>query len=135
MKSAVQQKEVQLFIERAKQMLNVAEHNLGNNFFESSVNRSYFAVFNAASALLRTQGKSMSRHAGVISAFRQEFVKTGNFSVEYSDIYGRLLDHRNVSDYDLLVVIDQQQAENDLNDAKKFVDAVENWLQSQGWVG
>jgi len=40
-KPTAQQKEVQLFTERAKQMLTVAEHNLGNDFYESSVNRSY----------------------------------------------------------------------------------------------
>lgn len=134
MKSAAPKKEVRLFIKRAKQMLVVADHNLKNDFYESSVNRSYYAVFYAASALLSTKGKSMGRHAGVISAFRQDFVKTGSFDVDLSDIYGRLLDHRNVSDYDLLAVIDRKQAESDLKDSKKFVDAVEKWLQDQGWI-
>jgi len=133
MKPTAQQEEVQLFIERAKQMLNVAEHNLGNDFYESSVNRSYYAAFYAASALLATQDRSMSRHSGVISAFRQHFIKAGIFATEYSDIYGRLLDHRGISDYDLLASIHKDQAADDLYDADKFVKAVQQWLQQEGW--
>jgi uncharacterized protein len=134
MRPTAQQKEVQLFMERARQMLNVAEHNLGDDFYESSVNRSYYAAFYAASALLTTQDKSMSRHSGVVSAFRQHFVKAGIFAVEYSDIYGRLLDHRSTSDYDLLVSINKAQATEDLRDAYKFVDAVQQWLKQEGWL-
>ena len=134
MKSTAQQKEVQLFMERAKQMLNVAEHNLGDNFYESSVNRSYYAAFYAASALLTTHDRSMSRHSGVISAFRQHFVKAGIIAVEYSDIYGRLLDHRGTSDYDLLISISKEQATNDLQDAQKFVNAIQQWLHQEGWL-
>lgn len=121
-------------MERAEQMLNVAELNLGEDFYESSVNRSYYAVFYAASALLTTQDKSMSRHSGVVSAFRQHFVKTGIFAMEYSDIYGRLLQHRETSDYDLLTSIDKEQARADFLDAQTFVNAVQQWLQQDGWL-
>jgi uncharacterized protein (UPF0332 family) len=134
MKPPEQQKEVGLFMERATQMLAVAEHNLAGDFYESSVNRSYYAVFYAASALLVTQEKSMSRHAGVISAFRQRFVKEDILGIEYSDIYGRLLDHRGISDYDLLVSLDKEQAYSDLQDARKFAEGVRLWLEQEGWL-
>jgi uncharacterized protein (UPF0332 family) len=134
MKSPEQQKEIRLLIERAAQMLIVADHNLAEKFYESSVNRSYYAVFYAASALLTTKQIAMSRHAGVISAFRRDFVKSGVFGIEYSDIYGRLLNHREISDYDLLVSLDQEQATHDLQDARKFVAAVQTWLEREHWL-
>ena len=74
MKSPEQKTEIRLFLERANKMSNAAEHDLAGNFFESSVNRSYYAIFYAATALLVAKGKSMSRHAGVISEFRQAFL-------------------------------------------------------------
>jgi uncharacterized protein (UPF0332 family) len=134
MKSPEQQKEIRLLMERAGQMLIVAEHNLAENFYESSVNRSYYAVFYAATAVLTTKQIAMSRHAGVISTFRKEFVKSGVFDIEYSDIYGRLLNHREISDYDLLVSLDQEQATQDLQDARRFVAVVQTWLEREHWL-
>lgn len=86
MKLPEQQKEIRLLMERAAQMLIVADRNLSDKFYESSVNRSYYAVFYAASALLTTKQIAMKRHAGVISAFRnlwQLFIRGWKESIGY----------------------------------------------------
>lgn len=76
----------------------------------------------------------MKRHSGVISAFRQHFVKPGLIETWCSEIYGRLLNHRETSDYDLLVTIEREQAVYDLDDAKRMVSFVETWLQENDWL-
>jgi uncharacterized protein (UPF0332 family) len=123
-----------LYIEHAHQMLVVAEHNLGDGFYSSAVNRAYYAIFYAANALLSTQGLARSKHSGVISAFREHFVKPGLVEVEYSDIYGRVMDHRQVGDYDLDLNIEYEQAYHDLHDAERFLQQVEHWLKREGWL-
>ena len=86
--------EIDLYMRHAREMLAVAAHNMGDGFLGSAVNRAYYAVFYAASALLVTQGLARSKHAGVIAAFRQHFVKPGLIEAEYSRIYERVLDDR-----------------------------------------
>lgn len=121
-------------MERARQMLEVAARNLDDGFYSSSVNRSYYAVFYAANALLITKGLAMKRHSGVISAFRQHFVKSGLLEPLYSEIYGRLLNHRETSDYELLVTIEAEQAAHDLRDAERLLERVVIWLREEDWL-
>ncbi len=49
-------REVGLYMEHAQKMLEVAAHNIAGGFFGSAINRSYYAVFYAANALLATRG-------------------------------------------------------------------------------
>jgi uncharacterized protein (UPF0332 family) len=70
-------REVSLYMERAREMLEVAQLNLRSGFFPSATNRAYYAIFYAANALLATKGLARNKHSGVISTFRQQFVKTG----------------------------------------------------------
>lgn len=126
--------EVKLYIEHAREMLEVAARNLADGFYGSAVNRAYYAIFYAANALLRTRGIFRSKHSGVIAAFRQYFVKPGLIEVEYSDIYGRVMENRHVSDYDVEVPTDPQVAADDLHDARCFVNRIEKHLQEEGWL-
>jgi len=127
-------REVALYVEHAHRMLEVAQHNLDAGFYASAINRAYYAIFYAANAMLATRGLSRSKHSGVISAFRRHFVKPGLIEVEYSDIYGRVMDHRHVSDYELELSIDIPQAEADLRDARRFVQRIEQWLKQEAWL-
>jgi len=126
--------EVDLYIEHAHEMLNVAAHNLADGFYGSAINRAYYAVFYATNALLTTQGISRSKHSGVIAAFRQHFVKTGLIEAEYSDVYGRVMENKHVSDYELGLPVDLQVVEDDLRDARRFVERVEKHLREEGWL-
>ncbi|NCQ35204.1 HEPN domain-containing protein, partial [bacterium] len=112
----------------------VAEQNLRNDFYTSAVNRAYYAIFYAANAMLATIGEARSKHSGVISLFRNRFVKTGDLPVELSDIYGRVLDNRQRGDYDLGLQMDEEQAKTDIEDARRFVDEVEQWLKEKNWL-
>jgi len=126
--------EVFIYIEHAKEMLAVAEQNLRNDFYTSAVNRAYYAIFYAANAMLATIGEARSKHSGVISLFRNRFVKTGDLPVELSDIYGRVLDNRQRGDYDLGLQMDEEQAKTDIEDTRRFVDEVEQWLKEKNWL-
>lgn len=126
--------EVAIYIKNAHQMLEVATHNLADGFHGSAVNRAYYAIFYAANALLATQGLSRSKHSGVIAAFRQYFVKPGFIEIEYGDIYGRVMDDRHISDYDVEMPIEPERAQTDLEDAHRFVDRIEQHLKEGDWL-
>ncbi len=130
----IRRREVALYMDRARQMLVVAECNLNDGFYASAVNRAYYAIFHAANAMLATRGLARSKHSGVISTFRQHFVKPGLIETDYSEVYGRLMDHRNVSDYEVELLIENRQAYADLHDARRFIQRAEQWLKQEGWL-
>jgi uncharacterized protein (UPF0332 family) len=115
-------------------MLEAAKVNLDNDFYASSVNRAYYAVFYAANALLATLGEARSKHSGVVSVFRLRFIKTNELSVELSEIYGDLMNSRQSGDYDLNTRIEPETARQLLEKGRLFVDEVEQWLRRNHWL-
>ena len=81
-------KEVNLYIQIAKESLSVAQLNYDNDFYAAAINRAYYAIFYATNALLATKKLARSKHSGVLSAFRHHFIKTGLLSSDLSEIYG-----------------------------------------------
>jgi uncharacterized protein (UPF0332 family) len=127
-------REVALYIDHAHQMLEVAEHNLDDGFYSSAVNRAYYAIFYAANALLATQGLARSKHSGVISAFREHFVKPGLIEPGYSRLYGRVMSDRQAGDYEIDKMLATDQARSDLDDARNFVTRMETYLRQERWL-
>ena len=120
--------QIGVYLQAARRALKAAAVNLEQGFFEVAINRAYYAIFYAASGLLWTRGISRSKHSGVISAFRQHFVKPGLIETEYSDLYGDVMDARLDSDYELAHVVDQTAAQHRLDDARRFVERVAAYL-------
>ncbi|MCX7785937.1 MAG: HEPN domain-containing protein, partial [candidate division WOR-3 bacterium] len=62
-------KETKSLIKRAEKYLKSAELLLKSKDYESSVSRTYYAMFYSVQALLLTKNMSFSSHKAVISAF------------------------------------------------------------------
>jgi uncharacterized protein (UPF0332 family) len=122
---------LRLYMENAHEVLDVARLNLGNDYYGSACNRAYYAVFYAASALLFSKGMSFGKHSAVLSAFRQHFIKTSELDVKWSEIYQRIMSHRQIGDYDINLRVEKEQAVGDVRDAQAFVEEVEQWLRKQ----
>jgi len=120
-----------LYMQTAQEMLEVAKENLDNNRVNSACNRAYYGVFYAASALLFSKGKSYGKHSAVLAAFRQYFIKTGEFDKKWSDDYEFIMDNRHTADYDLYDAIDREDAVLVMAKAQEFVEEVKKWLQKQ----
>ena len=56
---------------RAKETLDEAKILLDSNKLPGAVNRIYYAMFYAATALLLAHGISSTKHAGIISLFHR----------------------------------------------------------------
>ena len=97
----------------------------------SAVNRSYYAVFHAIKAIEIFDNFDSKKHSGLISNFRQKYIKTGIFDIEYSEILKSLAQYRQDSDYDIFADISLDEAKEQYENAKKFVDAVKTFLSSK----
>jgi uncharacterized protein (UPF0332 family) len=118
-------------LEQARNALDDAKFLLdGNRSPQSIINRSYYAMFYAALALLQKIGKVPSKHAGVISLFDTEFALKGIFPKELSKDFHKAFELRQLSDYKVIEDSSLDKSEEVLNNAVRFVETVRNYLMN-----
>ena len=122
-------KESKALIKRSERYLRSAELLLKEGDCESSVSRTYYAMFYSVQAILLTKNLSFSSHKGVISAFGEYFIKTGMFSKEMGRELNRAFEKRQISDYEYTFVISQREAEDLLKSGKEFVNNIVEHLK------
>ncbi|MDR1820631.1 MAG: HEPN domain-containing protein [Methanobrevibacter sp.] len=76
--------------EKSLELLKVTELNLNNNFYSDSINRSYYAIFHAANALLLKKGIFPKTHNDTIRKFGLEYITNDNFSKEIGKFFTNL---------------------------------------------
>ncbi len=93
-----------------------------------AASRAYYGAFHAVSAALLARGQAYSSHAQVLGAFNRHFVHTGEFPREFTTILARLFEDRQTGDYDPTASLDVAEAERDVQDAQRIVEAVAEHL-------
>ena len=77
---------VEYRLKTAQEKLHSAKILLDAGEYKDSIGRSYYAMFSAIRAILALDKVDFSKHAGVIAYFQKEYVKTGKFDKEYSNL-------------------------------------------------
>ncbi|MGC1376673.1 MAG: HEPN domain-containing protein [Anaerolineales bacterium] len=126
--------EIQLYVAAAHEALAAAKYTLENDFYSTSASRMYYAVFYISTALLKTKGLSFSKHTAVLSAFRQHFIKTGEFPTEFSNLYKLLFDARQAGDYEMLTAFEPNELRERLQKSREFVAEIESWLRKHQFL-
>lgn len=85
-------------------------------------------MFTAVRALLAKDGADYSKHAGVISYFQKEYIKTGEFDKKYSQYLSQAFQIRNNTDYSDFFVVSQSDAKEQFEKADEFLKVIENYL-------
>jgi len=116
-------------LEQAQVALDDAKYLLeGGRSSQSIVNRSYYAMFYAALALLQKISKAPSKHSGVISLFDKEFVMKGIFEKELSKDFHKAFELRQTFDYKIIKNIGLGKAQEIYQKAVIFVKEVDKYL-------
>lgn len=121
--------EVKSLLERSRRYLKSAELLLEEGDYESSVSRTYYAMFYSVEALLLTRGLSFSSHRGVISAFGEYFIKTGLFPRGMGRELNRAFEKRQLGDYGYTFVISKEEAKEILDSGKRFVNRIAEYIE------
>jgi uncharacterized protein (UPF0332 family) len=121
-------KEIESLLKRSDRYLLTAKILIKEGDFESSVSRTYYAMFFAAQAMLLSKKLSYSSHKMTISGFGENFIKTNIFPKEMGREFNRAFDKRQLSDYYHTFIIDKKDAEDLLKSGKIFVDTIKNYL-------
>jgi len=111
-------------LEKADNLLLQAQLLLDNHQYDGSINRSYYAIFNAVRAILALSRLDSRSHRGVISYFDRYFVKTGIFEKRASRIVHEAFDSRQDNDYEDFYVPSEADAREQVANAKHFIGDV-----------
>ena len=112
----------------AKEKLESAKLLLDNGKLKDSIGRSYYAMFTSVRALLARDGVDFSKHAGVISYFQKEYIKTGQLDKKYSKYLSQAFQIRNNTDYSDFFMVSQSDAKEQYDKAEEFLDVIGKYL-------
>ncbi len=87
-------------MENARKMLEEVKSHRSNGFYNTAVNRMYYACYYAATAMLISMGIEVKSHDGVRLNLGRHIVLEGRLSPELGRFYSRLFSKRSTGDYD-----------------------------------
>lgn len=122
-------------IDNAHRTLAEVETHIGNGFYNTAVNRMYYACYYAASAILVANHIATKSHDGVKQMFSMHLVKTGVLPERFGKFYSRLFDKRTKGDYNDLFDNSLDACEELYPLTQEFIVRVsqlaEDWLKEQ----
>ena len=125
---------VKFRLEQGRETLGEAEVLLERAGWRGAVNRAYYAMFYAILALLATRQLSTSKHSGVLSLFDREFVKPGLLPRSLSRSARLAFNRRQAYDYGEIAPVDQLASQETVDDARRFIAAIEDFLRAEGFL-
>ena len=111
-------------IKQAKERLKAAELLCKSKSYRDSLSRSYYAMLQAARALLATKQLDSQKHSGVISLFNLHFVKEGIVDRSLGRLFAEAKGMREESDYADYVSFTQEDAQDQIKHAEFFIQEV-----------
>ncbi len=115
-------------LDAAREKLKSSEILLREGQYKDSIGRSYYAIFSAVRAVLAIDQVDFAKHAGVISYFQKEYIKTGKFDGRYSKYLQGAFQIRNACDYDDFYLVSKSDAEEQYKHAIELLDAIEEFI-------
>lgn len=112
----------------AEERLQSAKILLDAGSLKDSIGRSYYAMFTAARAILAMDGVDFSKHAGVISYFQKNYIKTGVLETKYSKYLSQAFQIRNNTDYADFFIVAKADAVEQYERAAEFVERIRTYI-------
>lgn len=122
-------------LENALNTLEEVKSHCENGFYNTAVNRMYYACYYAARAILTAYRIEAKSHEGVRQQLGLKLVLTGKISQEQGRFYSRLFSKRTTGDYDDFINHTMETVDELYPQAQAFVEAIavliDQWLAEQ----
>lgn len=114
--------------QRASEALNEVPYLKSQGYYNTALNRLYYACYYATIALLLKHGLTPVTHAGVKQMLGMHFVSKGLLSRENGRSFSLLFERRHSSDYDDFVYSNAEEIDDLLVKAEEYIKAIGNLL-------
>ena len=117
---------------KAVKSLGAAGVLMRAEYSEDSISRSYYAVLHAVKSALFVHDVAISSHAAARSMFGLHLVRSGEIEREWAGVLAEGMDDRLRADYEIQVRISNEEAEDEHERAKAFLDRMRQYLLAKG---
>jgi uncharacterized protein (UPF0332 family) len=117
-------------ISKAKYTLKEVEFLVQSEYWNTAVNRRYYACYYAVIALLLSKEIKATTHAGVRQMFGLHFIKTEKLDKELGKFYSDIFDMRQSGDYGDYIEFSSDDVLDLLSPAKNLIISIEEMLNA-----
>jgi len=121
---------IQHRLHRAQETFEEAQMLFEGEHLSGAVNRIYYAMFYAVSALALSHDFKTSSHTQLRGYFNREFVKTGIVPLELGKAYNLAFENRTKGDYTDLTTFEREKVSQMLQDAETFINTLTTLCKS-----
>jgi uncharacterized protein (UPF0332 family) len=115
-------------INRAKETIEEVKSISESGYYNTAINRLYYACYYAVIALLVKNNIETQTHAGVKQMLGLHFVSTKKLDADYSKFYSQIFNNRITGDYDDFVVFDKEMLDELIPKAEDFIYTIEKLI-------
>lgn len=121
----------EFWMKEAVKAINSAKRNHSEEDYSTSVNRSYYAMFYAVSAVNILDGRSFKKHSATIASFIHEYVKTGTFPEWMNEAINLAFKARNQGDYMVFYSPTEEDSAKQIRNAEPFVQIIRKYVEGR----
>jgi len=118
-------------LETARKTFEAARVLAEHGFWNSAVNRLYYALFYSVNALLYLYEIPAKKQSSVKSQFTLHFVKTGKFDKKYGQLLSELFDWRQRGDYDNIFDYDRELVMPLFYRVDQMLNLIESYIKKE----
>jgi uncharacterized protein (UPF0332 family) len=116
-------------LHRAKETLDEVQSHLTNGYYNTSVNRLYYACYYAVTALLINSKINTNTHSGVRQMFGLHFIKTEIINKDLGRFFSDIYDKRQAGDYDDFIFYNEDNVKDLMIPASTLISEIESLLK------
>lgn len=115
-------------MQQASETIELAKFLVESQKLVIAVNRVYYGMYYALTALALKYSFETSKHGQLIGWFNKEFIASKKLDAKFGKILRNAYQNRTKGDYDAFVIFSQQEVEVMLNEMVIFIDEIQNVL-------
>ena len=115
-------------MQQAVETIELARFLAENQKLAIAVNRIYYGMYYALTALALSNGFETSKHAQLIGWFNKEFITTQKLDAKFGKILRNAFQNRTKGDYDAFISFTQEEVEIMLGEMGDFIVQIKKTL-------
>lgn len=120
---------VEYRLQQAVETIELSRFLLSNSKLTTAVNRIYYGMYYALTALALDNKYETSKHGQLIGWFNKEFIATNKIDSKYGKILRNAFRNRTKSDYDAFVHFSNSEVHQMLEEMTLFIQQIKNQLK------
>jgi uncharacterized protein (UPF0332 family) len=115
-------------LKKADELSSEIQIHINNGHYNTAVNRIYYSLFYALSALALKKAFTTTKHQQLIGWFNRDFIKEKLIDQKYGKILNTAFEMRTKGDYDDFIKYDKIEVEKIFEEMKDFILMIKRLL-------